>query len=228
MYYLPALLGFYLAIFSFSSQAASNPSVKPVLKFHPHSHDIAAKAYGPYLHFKPEDVSFPEHDVQKQRFEKALEIMEAVMNSAEFKEKVIGYVNSNGDRKYNKNYLWNESQNLLSNEDIYEIIMNGNEKMRPGTEGEMNFNSWVKKCRGIERLGTWCRDVIGSTNPRSSAMIRLNWKFYSYFETHQMVSNMVHEWIHLLGFLHGNSNIREEVPYVVGAIAGEVAKKYID
>ena len=113
------------------------------------------------------------------------------MNSEEFKEMVIGYVNSKGERKYSKNYLWRDSQKLLTNEDVYAVIMAGNEKMRPGTQGEMNFNSWVKKCRGLERLGTWCRAVIGSTNPSSSAMIRFNWKFYSYFETHQMVANMV-------------------------------------
>ena len=39
-----------------------------------------------------------------------------------------------------------------------------------------------------------------------------------------MVSNIVHEWIHLLGFLHGSKNMNQEVPYVVGRIAGLVAK----
>lgn len=42
-----------------------------------------------------------------------------------------------------------------------------------------------------------------------------------------MVSNMVHEWIHLLGFLHGDTRITEEVPYVVGGIAGEVAQNLL-
>ena len=58
-------------------------------------------------------------------------------------------------------------------------------------------------------------------------MIRLNWKFYQKYETPQMVANLVHEWIHLLGFLHGNQNMHEEVPYVVGSIAGEVAQNIL-
>src|SRR5690606_10221987 len=144
---------------------------------------------------------------QKEKFEEALALMETVMNSEEFKAKVIGYVNSSGERTYNKNFLWNESDKRLTNEDVYQIIMNGNEKMRPDTDGEMNFNSWVKKCSGLENLGIWCRKVIGSTTPHTDHMIKLNWNFYKKFETHQMVANMVHEWIHLLGFLHGNSNL---------------------
>jgi ssRNA-specific RNase YbeY (16S rRNA maturation enzyme) len=42
-----------------------------------------------------------------------------------------------------------------------------------------------------------------------------------------MVANIVHEWLHLLGFLHGEVNMREEVPYVVGSIAGQVAEEYL-
>jgi len=41
------------------------------------------------------------------------------------------------------------------------------------------------------------------------------------------VNNLVHEWIHLLGFLHGEENMREEAPYVIGRIAQEVSEKVL-
>lgn len=37
----------------------------------------------------------------------------------------------------------------------------------------------------------------------------------------------MHEWIHLLGFLHGKEAPKEEVPYVVGYIAKLIASDYI-
>lgn len=211
-----------LALFSMNLLANTVPGAEPHLVYAKSAEIYASKVGSRYLKFVPEDVSFPQGP-QKAKFEKALEIMEEVMNSEEFKIKVIGY-ERNGNRSYQKNYLWNDSQKRLSNEDIYEVIMNGDEKMRSGTEGEMNFNSWVRVCSRLQMVTIWCRQVIGSTTPDTSHWIKLNWTFYKNFEVHEMVSNMVHEWIHLLGFLHGNDRITEEVPYVVGGIAGEVAQ----
>jgi len=117
------------------------------------------------------------------------------------------------------------SQKKLSNEDVFNTIMRGNEKMRPSTFSEMNINSYVKMCSRIERrVSKWCKGVVGSTNPNSSKWLKLNWKYYRGFKVHDMVGNIVHEWVHLLGFLHGTSNIKEEVPYVVGKIAANIAK----
>lgn len=212
-----------LTLISASAWSDTIPGAESVLQFSKHADSFASKVGSRYIKFVPEDVTFPDGP-QKAKFERALEIMEEVINSEEFKIKVIGY-ERNGNRSYQKNYLWNDSQRRLSNEDIYEIIMNGDEKMRPGTPGEMNFNSWVRVCNRLQMATIWCRQVIGSTTPDTDHMIKLNWTFYRNFETHQMVSNMVHEWIHLLGFLHGNDRITEEVPYVVGGIAGAVAKR---
>ena len=194
----------------------------------------------PYLVLTREKISFPSKTKlgkrQKMKFQKALDIMEIVINSEEFKRLVISYqrkigTNPSGDpiyeRSFSKNYLWNNSKARLTNEEIYNIIMLGNEKMRPNTHGEINFNSYVKICSRYQlmvRNINWCNGTIGSTKPSSSKMIKLNWKFYKKYETHEMLANMVHEWVHLLGFLHGESNIHQEVPYVVGAIVKKLAK----
>lgn len=217
--------------------ATTIDGIEPVLNY---DTDYSSKNYRSFaseVHTQPltlvrEKISFPSKtDLGKRqlaKFEKALDILEEVMNSEEFKTRVISYVRSNGKREYQKNYLWKDSTRTFTNEEIYELIMTGDEKMRPNTIGEMNFNSRVKICRWYENVGKWCRGVVGSTTPASSANITLNWKFYKKYETHQMVSNMVHEWLHLLGFLHGKVDMREEVPYVVGGIAGQVAKEFLE
>lgn len=214
-----------LVVVSYQVNAETHHGVTPELNFAQDAEFLSDQIETGRLVFVPENIKFPEGS-QKIKFEKALTIMEEVLNSEEFKTKVIAF-ERRGERSYQKNYLWSDSSKVLSNEDIYQVIMNGNEKMRPGTQGEMNFNSWVRICNTLQMATVWCREVIGSTTPQTSHMIKLNWTFYKKFETHQMVSNMVHEWIHLLGFLHGDKNIKEEVPYVVGAIAGEVAKGII-
>jgi len=194
-----------------------------------HNHQ---KIHTDYISVVAEDISFPDYSQldlrQKARYEKAVAIIETVLNSDEFKRKVLSYKRSDGSRLYQKNYLWSNKAETLTNEEVLSVIIRGDEKMRPGTFNEMNINSWVKKCNWWQRAGIWCRKVIGSTSPSSSFMIKHNWKFYKNYETHQMVANIVHEWLHLLGFLHGNENMREEVPYVVGSIAGEVAQQLLN
>lgn len=176
-----------------------------------------------------ESYRFP-NSSQKKRFQKALALLPQVLNSYEFKSKVIAYTREGKGRSYQKNYLWNNKEDILTNEQVYDVIMTGDEKMIPGSTGEMNINSWVKYCNWKQTIRSplWCSKVIGSTSPRSSKWIKLNWKFYKTFRTDQMVSNLVHEWIHLLGFLHGSENMTEEVPYVVGSIAGEVAAQILE
>jgi hypothetical protein len=181
-----------------------------------------------------ENTSFPSRSnlgkAQKKKFVKALSLLEPVLNSAEFKKRVLSYLRpGHTEPGYQKNYLWNNETERLSPSQIYEVIKKADEKMIPNTIAEMNINSWVKVCKWYEKPLTWCSKVVGSTSPSTSKLIKVNWKFYRKFEANQMVSNLVHEWLHLLGFLHGpSSTMRMEVPYIVGQIAGEVAKEMME
>ena len=206
------------------SHATTIEGVEADLHFSEAYHIDDFKTSNQYLTVVPERVRFP-RGKQKAKFEKALAILEEVLNSDEFKKLVLTYTRGDGQRLYVKNYLWNDSDKLLTNEDVYNIIMAGDERMRPDTLGVMNLNARIRKCSWFKsKVSVWCRKVIGSTNPRSSEVMTLNWKFYRNYEIPNMVSNIVHEWIHLLGFLHGSKNMNQEVPYVVGRIAGLVAK----
>lgn len=211
-----------------SAHAMTHSHIKPTLQYDENYEMDEKELRHDYLVVRPENMSFP-NSKQKLRFERAQEILETILNSETFKYRVLAYKRSaDGARRYQKNYLWNNNQERLTNEDVYQIIMSGDEYMRPDTLSEMNLNAYVKKCNWfMSKASVWCRAVIGSTNPGQSKWIKLNWKFYKKYKTSEMVANIVHEWLHLLGFLHGDQNMREEVPYVVGSIAGQVAKEYL-
>jgi hypothetical protein len=213
-------------IFMPYTSAETHQGVHPRLRFDHVAGQILQQDNHAYLRVIPEEVVFPENS-QKARFDRALLLLEEILNSDEFRIKVISYVRSNGKREYANNVLWNDTRKRLSNEAIFNIIMTGNELMVPNTEGEMNLSITLRTCKRHERLSPWCRTVVGSTTPYSSQWIELNWRFYSHMDTAEMVSNIVHEWLHLIGFLHAKNDLHEDVPYVVGAIAGEIARQRI-
>lgn len=163
----------------------------------------------------------------KKRRDIAFSVLSEIVNSKEFKTMVISYERdvkvgkyTIKSRSYAKNYLWKNSSQNLTNEQIYDVLMRGDEKMRVNTLGEMNINSRINR-----KLGP---NTIGATSPATSAFMTMNWAFYKNFNSYEMASNVVHEWTHLLGFLHGeNSTKHQEVPYVVGAIVKELARKII-
>ena len=184
------------------------------------------KIQTPYLTVKQEEINYPTSARVNAHFQEALSLLEKVLNSDLFKKKVLAYVRpSNEANEFMKNYLWRDSSKRLSNAEVLEIIYNGDEKMIPGTKGEMNINTYFKSCKWPRSWFKWCRRVVGSTSPYNSKWIALNPRFYYRFDAPKMVNNLVHEWLHLLGFLHGKVNMREEVPYVVGRIAEEVARE---
>lgn len=223
-------------LLSSTALAETHHGVVPYLDFDESYVESAQFKSNSYLDVEIENWQFPDrtakHRRQKEKFRQALNILEEVMNSDEFRRMVLSYKRSDGKRLFQKNYLWSNSGSRLSNEDVYNLLMQGNEsKVIPNTKGEMNINSFVKICTNTEWNVTnkrWCRGVIGSTNPWKSKWMTLNWQFYATYSVPSMVSNIVHEWIHLLGFLHGNVNMREEVPYVVGSIAGKVATQILN
>ncbi len=218
-----------LALFSSFTFAKMNEDVEVILNYD-ESYVMDSKSTLGHLRVVKENWSFPDRTShersQKEKFLQAFDAIEYVINTEEFKRRVLSYSrSSDGKREYRQNFLWGKSENKLTNEDIYNIVMNGDEKMRPDTIGEMNINSRVKKCRFYEKPWVWCRKVVGSTSPSNSKWMKLNWKFYKKYEIASMANNIVHEWVHLLGFLHGSRNIDEEAPYVIGSIIQELVEE---
>ncbi len=137
----------------------------------------------------------------------AFTVLEQVMNSQEFKDRVINFKNSKGERAF-------ASNDNMTNEDIYTLLMEGREKLQPDTVGEMNYF--------LKLYNNPFSPVIGQTNGRVN-LIKVNWKFFKNFKPNEVAGNLAHEWLHKMGFDHASAKEHDSVPYAVGYIVREMA-----
>lgn len=148
-------------------------------------------------------------DESLKKINDALIILEKIVNSEEFKERVINFKNSKGERLF-------ASNKGLSNEQIYQIFMEGKEILQPDTEGEMNFY--------LNLYNSWWSRVIGYTDGTTN-VININWKFFKTNPISDVAANLAHEWTHKIGFDHKSAKERDSAPYAIGNIVGDIAQK---
>lgn len=146
-----------------------------------------------------------------KKLQKAFEVLEKVVNSEEFKDRVINFKNTRGERKF-------ASNNGLTNEEIYAQFMEGRETLQPNTPDEMNFYLRLYYKR-------WTR-VVGYTSPTTN-VINVNWKFFSGFTPADVAGNLAHEWTHKIGFDHKSATEHDSAPYAIGYIVEEMAAKLL-
>jgi hypothetical protein len=146
----------------------------------------------------------------KDKLERAFALMEEVVNSEEFKDRVINFKNSKGERAF-------ASNKGKSNEEIYQQFIEGREILQPNTPGEMNFYLRLYYKR-------WSR-VVGYTDPKTN-VISINWKFFQNYFPHQVAGNLAHEWTHKIGFDHRSAAEHDSAPYAIGQIVEELAGRY--
>lgn len=154
-------------------------------------------------------------DKDKVKVHKAAEILETVMNSQEFKERVLNFT-FKGEKQFYMN-------NGLSNKEIYAQLMTGEEVLMPNSVGIMNFDLSLYRSKN-----PWSK-VKGYT--KSDTMrIWMNKKFFrkSSWTSINVAGNMAHEWVHKMGYGHDyrhNADRPYTVPYAIGYIVGDVAKE---
>lgn len=141
----------------------------------------------------------------------AVDLIKQVVASSQFKNKILNY-KVNGKKTFVDN-------NGLSNAQIYQKILEGAEKLMPSKNNKMDIT-----------VETYYVDanVIGYTLP-SINKIYMNTKYLNKFTPVQVASNMVHEWLHKLGFGHdfeATATRPYSVPYAVGYIVKTLAAKY--
>lgn len=141
----------------------------------------------------------------------ALAILEKVVNSDEFKDRIINFKNSKGERQF-------ASNKGLSNEEIYAIFMEGRETLQPNTPGEMNFY--------LNLYNKWWSRVIGYTDGTTN-VININWKFFKSNSVSDVAANLAHEWTHKIGFDHKSAKERDSAPYAIGYMVGDIAEKML-
>jgi hypothetical protein len=106
----------------------------------------------------------------------------------------------------------------LSNEQIYDRIQLGKEILSRQIDRMMNLELEAYYDNS---------DVVGRTFTNSRT-IYVNRKFYDKYTSSQIARNLMHEWLHKVGFSHdANPTSRRpySVPYAIGSIVERLARK---
>ena len=153
---------------------------------------------------------FDFNDNKVTKMNKALVRLKLVLNSVEFKERVLAH-------QYEGEVVFQANQGL-SNSEIYERIMLASESLTPGEDEVMDvdINLYYKN-----------NGVVGYTYPDSKGFW-VNDKFFTTYTLSEVAANVVHEWLHKVGFDHDfDRTARREfsVPYGVGTIVKELIQK---
>lgn len=161
-----------------------------------------AEAY--MVNFSPE---------QEEKVREAIKIIKTVITSEEFKERVISY-SYNGSGKFFDNHGF-------TNEEIYQIILDGAEKM-----GNTTKNNTMDVELELYHQKT---NTIGYTYP-NTVRIWMNTKYFNKYTPVKVADNLMHEWMHKLGFTHATVWSKERdhsVPYAIGYLVEELAEKLV-
>jgi hypothetical protein len=148
---------------------------------------------------------------QENKVLDAADLVKQVIASSAFKSRILNHT-----YKGKKTFVDNLG---LSNAKIYKKILESSEKLNPGKNYTMDIT-----------LATYQTDanVIGYTLPNVNK-VWMNTRYLNKFTPVQVSSNLVHEWLHKLGFGHDYESTPSRpysVPYAVGSIIKSLAAKY--
>lgn len=140
---------------------------------------------------------------QTLKMNEALDKIKTAINSKEFEERVLAHT-----YKGEQTYVQNDG---LSNREIYDKLMIGAESLNLVEDNEMDIDVTMYYKNN---------SVVGYTYP-STPRTWVNSKFFNRNSQAQVAKNVVHEWIHKLGFEHDfkrTSRRPYSVPYAIGNI----------
>jgi hypothetical protein len=145
-----------------------------------------------------------------------LELLKSVINSEEFRLRVLNH-QWDGQTQFANN-------EGLSNEEILEKILRAEEYLSPTTTYviDLELSLYTPKWWQAGQ-----RNVIGYTNP-GEPRIYMNTNFFRGFTPAEVAGNLAHEWCHKLGFGHAFQETAERpysVPYAVGYMVRDLGAK---
>jgi hypothetical protein len=151
-------------------------------------------------------------DSRETKIREAMEIVKLVIGTEEFKDRILNH-------RYNgaKTFVDNGG---FTNAQIYKKILDGAERLQPARNNTMDAE--------IE-LYTAATNVVGYTYP-SSRRIWVNTKYFDVYTPAGVAHNLMHEWMHKLGFDNSqtwNSARDYSVPYAIGNIVGDIGRKFL-
>jgi hypothetical protein len=142
---------------------------------------------------------------------KAIELIKAVVRTTKFRDAVLNH--SYGGKKTFVDNLG------YSNAQIYQIFLEGAEKLRPEKNSRMDLD--------LELYTNNSNNTVGYTYP-STLRIWMNTKYFNSYQHPQVARNLFHEWTHKLGFDHDRAVTPSRpfsVPYGVGSIIENLSKE---
>ena len=146
-----------------------------------------------------ERINFTDKEILKH--EKAVEEAYIVLNSQRFKEKFLTTKLTNTEG--------------LSNFQIYEKLMSGYDELVK--QEDRSIDVYVEMYYKNNK-------VVGWTTP-SSERTYLNRKFFQNFDTADIACNLVHEYLHKVGFDHNSAKEHTSVPYAIGYLVEECIRE---
>lgn len=147
---------------------------------------------------------------EEVKIRKAISLIKRVVASEDFKEEILNHA-------YEGRLAFANNRGL-SNEKIYKKIIEGSERLSPGVDYTMNLTLEAFYTDSI---------TVGYTNS-GSPKIYMNRRFFSRQQPYEVTSNIIHEWLHKIGFGHDVSETPSRpysVPYAVGYIVRKLARK---
>lgn len=143
-------------------------------------------------------------EAEKIKFKQALYYAEEVMNSQEFKTRFLQMplVQTNGK----------------TNQQIYEELMSGADKFNQEADGDIDV--YITMYYSF-------RNTVGYTYP-STWYTWINRKFFSGFNYADVAGNVVHEYMHNMGYDHKRATDKWSVPYAVGYLVRDMIKEYLE
>jgi hypothetical protein len=147
---------------------------------------------------------------QEDKVLEAADLIKKVVATEEFKNEILNHT-----YKGKKMFVDNGG---LTNAQIYKKILEGSEKLRPGTDNEMDLDLEVFRRND---------NTVGYTYP-NVIRVWMNAKYLNKNAPYKVTTNMMHEWLHKLGFKHSRNRTPSRpytVPYAIGYLVAKIAKK---
>lgn len=147
-----------------------------------------------------------------ERAKIAINMLEETINSEVFKEKVLAVP------KFTKNKIKRKTGNKrYNNQEILDLILSGEDLNNPA-DGVINLNL---------KLYDSEKNEIGHTN-MTTLQISTYRGYFSEKDIENYAAHLLHEYMHVIGFVHGHYDIfgkrHKTVPYRIGKLTLKILK----
>ena len=146
-------------------------------------------------------------DISTEKMLVAIRLLECVINSSKFKLLIESYSFKNAKIKGKR----------VSSKKVFEMIMSGKDQFNVEDDNDMDL--FITLCN------RWYSSTVGYTYP-DTYKTWINYKFFKKFDIAEIAGNLIHEYMHNIGFTHDlnwNKTRKNSVPYAIGDIVQMLA-----